>query len=68
MFSFFKCSHPASHLAVEKEHTVKSFNEDFEYVEYHFFCMKCDKPITIGYAKLIGGVDAFIERGRKKDV
>jgi hypothetical protein len=66
MFNLFKCVHPADQLVVEKDQTVTPYDEDFEHIECHFICMKCNKPVTIGYAKMIGGVDTFIERGRKK--
>ena len=66
MFNFFKCSHPANSLVVEKDQTVVNHDEDFDYIDYHFICTKCNKPVKIGYAKMVGGVDAFIERGRKK--
>ncbi len=66
MFNFFKCKHPANYLVVEKDQTITPHDEDFDYVDYHFICMKCNKPVTIGYAKMVGGVEAFIERGRKK--
>ena len=66
MFNLFKCSHPADRLVVEKDQTVTPHDEDFEHIDYHFICMKCNKPVTIGYAKMIGGVEAYMERGRKK--
>lgn len=66
MLNFFKCNHPADLLAVQKDQTVTPFDEDFEHIDYHFVCMKCNKPVTIGYAKMIGGVDAFMERARNK--
>jgi hypothetical protein len=68
MFNFFKCNHPADYLVVEKDHTVVNYDEDFDYIDYHFICIKCHKPVTIGYAKMVGGVEAFIERGSKKYV
>jgi hypothetical protein len=66
MFNFFKCKHPADWLIVEKNQTVKPYDEDFEDVTIHLRCVKCSEKINISYAKMIGGVDAFIERGRKK--
>jgi hypothetical protein len=66
MFNFFKCSHPANSLIVEKDATIKNIDEDFDAVDYHFICTKCGENVTVGYAKMIGGVDAFIERGRKR--
>jgi hypothetical protein len=66
MFNFFKCNHPADRLIVEKDATIKNIDEDFDAIDYHFICIDCDKKVKIGYAKMIGGVDAFIERGRKK--
>ena len=66
MFNIFKCSHPADRLVVEKDATVTNHDEDFDFVDYHFICTICGEKVTVGYAKMIGGVDAFIERGRKK--
>jgi hypothetical protein len=51
---------------LEKNQTVKPYDEDFEDVTIHLRCVKCSEKINISYAKMIGGVDAFIERGRKK--
>jgi len=64
MFNFFKCSHPVDYLVVEKDETVTPHDADFELIEYHFICMKCNTPVSVRYAKLIDGVDAFFERGR----
>lgn len=66
MFDLFKCSHPANMLRVEKEATVENIDEDFDRVIYHLVCDKCGEKITIKHSKVIGGTDAFFERGRKK--
>ena len=66
MFNFFKCNHPANWLMVEKDQTVESLDDDFESITFHLRCIKCSEKVDINYAKMIGGVDAFIERGRKK--
>ncbi len=66
MFNFFKCNHPVDYLVVEKDQTVVHHDEDFDYIDYHFICVKCNEKVTVQYAKMVGGVDAFIERGRKK--
>lgn len=66
MFNFFKCNHPADWLMVEKDQTVEPLDDDFESITFHLRCIKCNEKVDINYAKMIGGVDAFIERGRKK--
>ena len=66
MFNLFKCKHPVDSLIVDKDATIKNIDEDFDEITYHFICIECDKKVNVGYAKMIGGVDAFIERGRKK--
>ncbi len=66
MFNIFKCRHPANSLVVDKDATVKNIDEDFDEITYHLFCTDCNEKVEVGYAKMIGGVDAFIERGRKR--
>ena len=66
MFNIFKCKHPANMLMVEKDSTIKNIDEDFDEITHHLICLKCDETVKIKYAKMIGGVDAFMERGRKK--
>jgi hypothetical protein len=51
---------------VEKDQTVEPLDDDFESITFHLRCIKCSEKVDINYAKMIGGVDAFIERGRKK--
>ncbi len=63
MFKFFKCKHPVDSLVVEKDATVIEHDKDFEYIDYHFVCINCGEKVKIGYAKMIGGVEAFIKRG-----
>jgi hypothetical protein len=53
-------------LAVEKDATVKNIDKDFDQVTYHLICLICDEDVKVKYAKMIGGVNEFIERGRKK--
>ena len=65
----FFCGHKAKHLHARDgmtEAPSKDFPEDFTTVTYHLYCTLCDKEINIKYAKLIGGVDAFFERGRSR--
>ena len=62
----YKCEHPFWALQTQKEQTVTVADEDFEHVDYHFRCAKCGESLTKGHARTIGGVAAFIERGRKK--
>lgn len=62
----FKCEHPFSALQTQKEQTVTVIDEDFEQVDYHFKCVKCGEFIIKSHARTIGGVDAFMERGRQR--
>lgn len=63
---WFKCKHPFEYLVTEKEQTVTAVDADFENVEYHFVCKKCGEHLTKKHSRLIGGVSAFMERGRKQ--
>ena len=67
MFGLFnkKCNHPANSLVVYKDATVENIDEDFNKVTYHLQC-SCGEMVDIKYAKMIGGVDGFMERGRQK--
>lgn len=59
------CSHPARLLMVQSRHpTVAPDTEDFETVTFHLRCIRCDKPVDISCAAMVGGVDAFLGRGR----
>lgn len=60
---FWKCKHPFDALAVEKEQTVGTIDNDFESVDYHLYCQKCGEKLMISHARMIGGVKAFLERG-----
>ena len=60
----FKCKHPFWALQTQKEQTVTPVDEDFEQVDYHFRCAKCGEFLTKSHSRTIGGVDAFMERGR----
>jgi len=61
-----KCEHPLWALQTQKEQTVTIADEDFEHVDYHFQCSKCGAHITKSHARTIGGVSAFMERGRQR--
>lgn len=61
----FKCQHPAKRLSVLKAQTVANIDADFDKVTYHLSCGACDEHIDVSYAAMIGGVEAFIARGRK---
>ena len=58
----FKCKHPFNAIGVEKEHASVIHDADFEHIDYHFFCRNCGEKLTLKYAKMIGGVDAFLSR------
>jgi hypothetical protein len=60
---FFKCKHPAARLVVERDSTVTQKDEDFNIIVHHLRCRECDEEVSITYAQLIGGVDAFMKRG-----
>ena len=60
----FKCKHPARWLGVQQKETIERKDADFDVVTYHLICRKCSEAVTIAYAKTIGGVDAFLNRGR----
>jgi hypothetical protein len=60
---FFKCKHPARWLGVKKQETVEKKSADFDVVTYHLRCCKCGEDVALSYAKMIGGVDAFLKRG-----
>jgi hypothetical protein len=67
LLNLFKCQHPAKELAVAKEATEKQHDEDFNIVTYHLFCGKCGEQIVLTHAKMVGGVEAYIERGNQKE-
>lgn len=60
---WFKCKHPAERLIVESEETRRQIDADFERVEYHLQCRACMEPVTVVYARMIGGTEAFLARG-----
>lgn len=60
---FFKCKHPARWLGVQRDETREPIDADFERVVYHLCCRQCGEEVTLSYAKMIGGVDAFMARG-----
>lgn len=60
---FFKCKHPARWLGVQRDETRKRKDEDFDVVTYHLVCRRCGDTVELSYAKMIGGVDAFLKRG-----
>ena len=63
--SLFSCKHPFKYLVVADEQTVAVADEDFEHVDYHLLCGKCGEQLALKHARCIGGVEAFLERGRK---
>ena len=67
LLKLLKCQHPAKWLAVAKEATEKQHDEDFNIVTYHLFCRKCGEQINLTHAKMVGGVEAYIERGKQKE-
>lgn len=65
----FKCKHPASALFPKKDHTEtpsKEYPEYFTEVTFYAYCIRCGEPVTLSYAKMIGGVDGFLERGMER--
>jgi hypothetical protein len=62
----FACKHPFAHLFVRGPEEVVSRDEDFETVVYKFTCSKCGKDLDTQYLRLLGGVEAFMQRGRDK--
>ena len=62
----FDCKHPASALAVKKDSSSKPLDVDFMQITHHLYCKRCNKEIDLSYAKLNGGVDAFLSRARKQ--
>jgi hypothetical protein len=52
-------------LYVQKNAVEIEIDQDFAQVRYHFICKKCGKELTTAYTKLVGGVDAFIDRARR---
>ena len=60
-----KCKHPFAVLVAEKDSTEFKIDEDFIGVDYHLLCTECNETLTLKYAKLIGGVDAFLARGSR---
>jgi len=59
---FFKCKHPFSALAVEKEHTTEKEDEDFTRVDYHLFCQDCQEYLTLTHVKLTHGINEFLKQ------
>lgn len=53
MLGLFGCKHPFESLVVEKDATVAPFDDDIDYevVTYHFYCLKCRKPIDKKYGR-----------------
>lgn len=60
--NFFKCKHPASMLRVERDHSTKKIDADFDEITYHLSCGLCYEKIDIKHAQMIGGVVAFLTR------
>ncbi len=65
--NWFSCKHPFHRLGVLGEAVVKPIDADFESVTYRLICRHCGaEDLELAYARMIGGVDAFLERGRKQ--
>ncbi len=62
---FFKCKHPFDSLVVEKGSTKENYDEDFDHVTFHLYCIKCNSSLEITYAATIGGIEGFMSRGKK---
>lgn len=60
----FKCKHPFKFLRVERQHSEAQVDTDFIDVTYHLYCVKCSEALPMTHARLVGGVDGFIRRGR----
>ena len=58
---WFKCKHPARLLGVQAAETVEPAKGEFQKVTYHLYCCRCGEKVRISYAKLIGGVDKFLD-------
>ncbi len=63
---FFSCKHPAYWLRWDESVSteVTPIDEDFEGHTMKCHCDKCGKDVTLSFARLIGGVDGFMQRGR----
>lgn len=59
------CGHPAKHLALEKPVTVEPIDADFERHRVTLRCLYCGALIERSGAVFVGGVAAFMERGRR---
>jgi hypothetical protein len=59
---FLNCKHPAGWLGVEKDETTEHQDADFDVTTYHLLCRKCGEPVSIKYAKMVGGPLAFLAR------
>lgn len=60
----FKCKHPFTSLAVNCAETREVLDADFERVTYNLYCLACQTALHLTHAELIGGTEAFIQRGR----
>lgn len=61
---FFRCKHPFSGLQVEKP--VETIRKDADFDEHVLTmrCVRCDALVQIRWATCVGGVDAFLQRGK----
>lgn len=64
MFGLFECQHPFSKLCVEKEHTEKHGDVNYVKITYHLHCIHCGEDLNLSHLKLVGGVKAFLARGK----
>ena len=58
-----KCEHSINDLVVQRDQTVEPINPDFDRITYYFTCKRCDAPITMAYAKIVGNADTLWKRG-----
>ena len=64
LFSFLKwtkCSHPFGYLVVEKIHTIKPLDSEFDQVTYYFYCCRCRERMQNTFVHLPDGVSAFMK-------
>lgn len=62
--SIFSCGHKAEYLVVSKDHSTVQVDADWAKITYHLHCTNCGKDVDIGHSKMIGGIEAYMQRGR----
>ncbi len=61
----FACKHPAASLRVNKDETAERETKYFITVSYHLYCLKCNEPVTIKYARMLEAeIDADLVLGK----